>query len=183
MPTKNKVTNKNNFLQQIETFGKIFEEFMQSKTPRKLLKELDLNWQLLLLKLEKEQRENREVFEATLALLRTKLDLIYEKNNNTLGVTAEVLNGDIHYITYGIMATTLFKIRFMTDSTLGDDICYFNYRKYSKSLISLVNGKIGPNVLEELQKEQKQRIQELQTNLKLQRQNLLKLQKEQDFTL
>ena len=170
-------------LQQIEAFGKLFETFIQSPAPRKLLNELDLNWQLLLLMLEKEQRENIAIFQMVLALLRTKLDLIYEQNNKTLGASTEILNGDIHFITYNIMATILFQIRFITDSTLGEDISYFDYREYNKSLISLVNKTIGPNVLEQLQKEQKQKIQNLQKNYKSQKQNLLELQKEQDFTL
>ena len=177
------VTSEKNTLQLIEDFGNLFERFMLFTTPRKILKELDLNWQLILLTLEKEQKNNMDIFQTLLALLRTKLDLIYERNNNTLGASAEILNGDIYYITYGIMASILFQIRFITDTTLGEDISYFDYREYNKSLISQVNGKIGSTSLEKLQKEQKQRIQELQNNYKLQLQNLLELQNKQEFTL
>lgn len=177
------VTSEKNTLQLIEEFGNLFENFMLSSTPRKILNELDLNWQLILLTLEKEQRNNMEIFQMYLALLRTKLNLIYERKNNTLGASAEILNGDVHYITYAIIASILFQIRFITDNTLGEDICYFDYSEYNKSLISQINGKIGPNSLEKLQKEQKQRIQELQKNYKVQLQNLLELQNKQDFTL
>lgn len=177
------VTSENSTLQLIENFGNLFKRFMQSSTPRKILKELDLNWHFILLTLEKEQRNNMEIFQMFLALLRTKLDLIYERNNHTLGASAEILDGDVHYITYGIIASILFQIRFITDTSLGEDICYFDYREYNKSLISQVNGKIGLTSLEKLRKEQKEKIQELQNNYKSQLQNLLELQNKQEFTL
>ncbi len=158
--------NENNPLKQIEAFAKQFEDFMLTDKPRKHLKELNETWQQILLMLEKEQRRNHEIFYMLLSLLKTKLEYIYTSKNKNLGMSFEVISGDVHYITYEIIATALFQITFITDHTLFETDPYFNHQEFSKSLEIAVNRNIGPNVLEELKKEQKQKIQELRNNYK-----------------